>query len=91
MFLISSLSSKKIPITSRFIQFQSLCTSPDQKLSKKEFRSKNRKIVDYVKVQGEILYGINPVMMALETEKRHFHQVTILLTSFFDYTQDKLE
>ncbi len=77
MSLISSfLRSKKFPISSRFIQFQSLCTHPDQKLSKKQFRSKSQKTVDYVQVQGEILYGINPVLMALEAEKRKFHCVT---------------
>ncbi len=77
MILISSiLRSKNSPISSRFIQFQSLCTHPDQKLSKKQFRLKNQKTVDYVKVQGEILYGINPVLMALEAGKRRFHCVT---------------
>ena len=91
MFLFSSLPSKTFLIASRFVQFQSLCTNPDQKFSQKPFRQKNHKIVDYVKVQGEILYGINPVMMALEAEKREFHHVTVFSTSICGDCAKKLD
>lgn len=38
-------------------------------------RRKNEKAVDLVRVEGEILYGINPVQMALQAGKRKFHRI----------------
>jgi len=38
-------------------------------------RRKNEKTVDLVRVEGEILYGINPIQMALQAGKRKFHRI----------------
>lgn len=48
----------------------------EEKLPNVEKRAaKNKRTVDYVQVQGEVLYGINSVLLALEAEQRIFHQI----------------
>ena len=54
-----------------FIKFST--ASPSQKFSNRN--RKNSRIVDYVQVEGEMLYGICPVAMALESGQRTFHRI----------------
>ena len=49
------------------------------KLATKKYQNSRQKVsakvVESVRVEGEIIYGINPVMMALQSGKRKFHKI----------------
>ena len=47
----------------------------DEESPNVEKRGKNKRIVEFVQVQGEVLYGINSVLLALEAEQRTFHKI----------------
>ena len=59
--------------------FSTEATSDSWNLPPKSFqnsrRHKSEKTVDLVRVEGEILYGVNPVQMALQAGKRKFHRI----------------